>query len=40
LFAVVKGINRLKAPEPPPAPAGPSPEVQLLTEIRDTLKAR
>jgi large conductance mechanosensitive channel len=39
LFLCIKGINRLKAPEPPP-PAGPSPEVQLLTEIRDALKAR
>ena len=39
LFLVVKGINKLKAPEPPPA-AGPSKEVQLLTEIRDTLKSR
>ena len=40
LFVVVKGINRLKAPAPPAAPAAPSPEVQLLTEIRDALKAR
>ncbi len=40
LFLVVRGINRMKAPAPPPAPAAPSPEVKLLTEIRDTLKAR
>ena len=40
LFLVVKGINRLKAPAPPPASAAPSPEVQLLAEIRDALKAR
>ena len=40
LFLVIKGINRLKAPEATPAPTGPSPEVQLLTEIRDALKAR
>jgi len=40
LFAAVKGINRLKAPEAPAAPAGPSPEVVLLTEIRDALKSR
>lgn len=40
LFLVVKGINRLKAPEPAPAAPAPSPEVQLLTEIRDTLKSR
>jgi large conductance mechanosensitive channel len=37
LFLCIKGINKLKAPEPP-APSGPSPEVQLLTEIRDALK--
>jgi large conductance mechanosensitive channel len=36
LFLCIKGINRLKAP----APVAPSPEVKLLTEIRDALKAR
>ncbi len=40
LFLCIKGINRLSAPKAPAAPAGPSPEVQLLTEIRDALKAR
>ena len=40
LFLAIKGINRLKAQEEPKAPAAPSPEVQLLTEIRDALKAR
>jgi large conductance mechanosensitive channel len=40
LFMCIKGINRLKAPEAPAAPAPPSKEVQLLTEIRDLLKAR
>jgi large conductance mechanosensitive channel len=40
LFLVVKGINTLKKPEEPAPPAGPSKEVQLLTEIRDALKAR
>jgi large conductance mechanosensitive channel len=40
LFLAIKGINRLKTPEEPKAPAAPSPEVQLLTEIRDALKAR
>ena len=40
LFLAIKGINRLKKAEEPQAPAGPSPEVQLLTEIRDALKAR
>ncbi|MBV1698025.1 MAG: large conductance mechanosensitive channel protein MscL [Hyphomicrobiales bacterium] len=40
LFLVVKGMNRLKAPAPAGAPAPASPEVQLLTEIRDVLKTR
>src|SRR5579863_8690020 len=34
LFLCIKAINRLKAPEASPAPAAPSKEVQLLTEIR------
>jgi large conductance mechanosensitive channel len=38
LFLCIKAINKVKAPEAPPAPSGPSPEVQLLTEIRDALK--
>ena len=37
LFMAVKAINKLKE-EPPAAPAAPSKEVQLLTEIRDALK--
>jgi large conductance mechanosensitive channel len=40
LFICIKGINRLKAPEKHTAPAPPSKEEQLLTEIRDLLKAR
>jgi len=40
LFLCIRGINRLKAPEAPAAAAPPSKEVQLLTEIRDLLKAR
>jgi large conductance mechanosensitive channel len=40
LFLVVKGITRLKAQEPAPAPAAPSQDVRLLTEIRDLLKSR
>jgi large conductance mechanosensitive channel len=40
LFLAIKGINRLKAAEEPKAPTAPSQEVQLLTEIRDALKAR
>ena len=40
LFLCIKGINRLKAPELPAALVPPSKEEQLLTEIRDLLKAR
>ena len=39
LFLCIKAINRLKAPEKT-APAAPSKEVELLTEIRDLLKTR
>lgn len=38
LFMAIRGINRLKKPEPVAAPAGPTAEVKLLTEIRDLLK--
>ena len=37
MFMLVKGVNKLKGPEEPAAPAGPS-EIDLLTEIRDSLK--
>jgi len=41
LFFVVRAINKIKRePEPPVAPAEPSEEVKLLTEIRDALKAK
>ena len=40
LFLAIKGINRLKRPDARRRRPAPSPEVQLLTEIRDTLKAR
>ncbi len=40
LFLCIKAINKLKAPDVAAAPAPPSKEVQLLTEIRDLLKAR
>ena len=45
LFLVIKGINRVAkreeaAPPPPPPPAPPTKEQELLTEIRDLLKAR
>jgi len=38
----VKGINQLqrKQEEAPPAPPKPSPQEQLLMEIRDLLKAQ
>jgi large conductance mechanosensitive channel len=38
VFLLVRGVNRLKRPEPEPAPAGPPEDVQLLTEIRDLLR--
>jgi len=42
LFLLVRGMNRLIAKEQaaPPPPAAPAPEVVLLGEIRDLLKAR
>ena len=40
LFIVIKAINSLKKPEPPPAAPTPSREEQLLAEIRDALKSR
>lgn len=42
LFLLIKGINRLKREEaaPPPPPPGPTKDQQLLTEIRDLLRAR
>lgn len=38
LFVAIKGINKLKTEQPPATPAGPTPEVKLLSEIRDLLK--
>jgi large conductance mechanosensitive channel len=42
IFMAIKGINRLKRqqPEVEAAPAGPTPDQQLLTEIRDLLKQK
>jgi large conductance mechanosensitive channel len=42
LFMLIRGMNRLtaKEAEAPAAPAAPAPDVVLLTEIRDLLKAR
>jgi large conductance mechanosensitive channel len=38
LFLVIKSYNKFKAGAPP-APAEPSPEITVLTEIRDELRA-
>ena len=40
IFMVIKAMNNMKKKEEeaPPAPAKPSAEVELLTEIRDSLK--
>ena len=38
IFFIVKQANRLKKAAPAPAPAGPTKDQQLLTEIRDLLK--
>jgi large conductance mechanosensitive channel len=40
LFIVIRLINQVKAKEPPPAPAKPTPDQVLLTEIRDLLKQK
>ena len=37
MFMIVKSVNKMKAPEPAPAPSGPSTE-ELLGQIRDLLK--
>lgn len=37
LFMIVKSYNKVREPEPEPAPAGPTQE-ELLAEIRDLLK--
>jgi large conductance mechanosensitive channel len=41
IFLVVKLVNRLqrREPPPPPPPPPPAPEVELLREIRDELRA-
>lgn len=40
IFLLVRTINKLKKPEEPKAPAGPTVEQQLLMEIRDELKKK
>ncbi|MGB7394624.1 MAG: MscL family protein, partial [Pricia sp.] len=37
LFMIVKSYNKVREPEPEPAPKGPTAE-ELLAEIRDELK--
>lgn len=37
MFMIIKAMNKMKKPEPAPAPAGPTQE-ELLTQIRDLLK--
>jgi large conductance mechanosensitive channel len=38
IFVIVKQANRIKMEAPAPAPAGPTKEQELLTEIRDLLR--
>ncbi len=38
MFLIVKGVNKMKQPEAPAAPAGPTEDQKLLMEIRDLLK--
>ena len=40
LFLFLRQLNKLVAPPPEAAPAGPSEEVLLLRDIRDSLKSR
>lgn len=40
IFLLVRAINKLKKPEEAPAPAGPTVEQQLLTDIRDELRKK
>ena len=38
IFVIVKQANRMRKEAPAPAPAGPTKDQQLLTEIRDLLR--
>jgi large conductance mechanosensitive channel len=40
IFLFIKAINRFKAKQEAAPPPGPTPTEQLLTEIRDALKAK
>jgi len=40
VFLIVRQINKLKKPTPPPEPAAPPEDITLLREIRDLLKNR
>ena len=39
IFLLVRAANRMKPPQAPAAPAGPTPSEMLLAEIRDELRA-
>ncbi|ASW74100.1 mechanosensitive ion channel protein MscL [Chryseobacterium piperi] len=40
LFMMIKGINKMSKPKEEAAPAGPTDDQKLLTEIRDLLKSK
>lgn len=40
IFLLIKGVNSLKRKQEKAAPAAPAPDVALLMEIRDLLKAK
>lgn len=40
VFLLVKAVNKLRPPAPPPAAPEPTAEEKLLTEIRDLLRQR
>ncbi len=40
IFLMVRAMNRMMKAATPPPPPGPTPDQQLLTEIRDVLKSR
>ena len=40
LFLIIRSLNKMKKQAPADAPAAPTKEVMLLTEIRDSLRAK